>query len=385
MRRRSRGRPCRPMTSESQIPLEYAKRRDVVFFFGAGASVADGIPLQACILPKALSQSSVQDSQVGGEVIRFLERFFGLDNVPQHVPSLETVFTFLDYFINRDEHLDSEHSVSRLREIRECLIKIIHYVVSHQTMTDASTHRAFWELIGSSNRNVSMVSLNYDSALDEAFDFLYPTRAYIDYCIKLLNYDFEEQTGFNWWVNPREPVAYWGGDPVPIKILKLHGSVNWKFCRACRRVLLTPWSTQIDLEQGAFVADFGEDESLRAEHLCPIDGCRFETLILPPSHVKDLRNSVVSTIGGEIEQELRLAKKIVLIGYSLPDADVHIRAVLAKSLSRDAHVVVVNPDNGEAFRARYRHLAECVSFVDQSFESSLASGFIGDILEGDCA
>ena len=62
--------------------LEYAKRRDVVFFFGAGASVADGIPLQACILPKALSQSRVRDSQVGREVVRFLERFFGLDSTP---------------------------------------------------------------------------------------------------------------------------------------------------------------------------------------------------------------------------------------------------------------------------------------------------------------
>lgn len=368
------------MTNESRIHLEYAKRRDVVFFFGAGASVADGIPLQARILPTALSQSTVQDSQVGGEAIKFLARFFGLDNVPQHMPSLETIFAFLDYFINRDEHLDSEHSVSRLREIRECLIKIIHYVVSQHTITDASTHRAFWELIGSHNRNVSMVSLNYDSVLDEAFDVLYAERAYIDYCIKLLNYDFEEQMGFNWWVNPREPIAQWEGDPVPIKILKLHGSVNWKFCRACRRVLLTPWSTQIDLERGAFFADFGEDESLRAEYLCPIDGSRFETLILPPSHVKDLRNPVVYTIGGEIEQELRIAKKVVLIGYSLPDADVHIRAMLAKTLPRTAHVVVVNPDKSEAFRARYRHLSECVSFYDHSFERSLASGVLGDIL-----
>ncbi len=373
------------MTSDSQIHLAYAKERDVVFFLGAGASAADGIPLQERILPEALSQITIRESKVGGEVVSFLERFFGFDSVRQHVPSLETAFAFLDYFINRDEHLDRKHSVSRLREIRECLIRIIHYIVSRKTTFNAPTHRAFWELIGSVNRNVSLVSLNYDSVLDEEFSFLYPERAYIDYCIPLLNYDFEEQMGFNWWVNPREPVAYWGGDPVPIKILKLHGSVNWKFCRACRRILLTPWSTQIDLERGAFFADYGEDESRRAEYFCPTDGCRFETLILPPSHVKDLRNPVVSTIGAEIEQELRIAKKVVLIGYSLPEADVHIQAVLAKSLSRDTHVVVVNPDNADAFRARYRHLARCVSFIDHTFESSLASGVLGDLLEGDRA
>ena len=149
--------------------LEYAKRRDVVFFFGAGASVADGIPLQACILPKALSQSRVRDSQVGREVVRFLERVFGLDSTPYQMPSLETLFAFLDYFISRNEHLDSEHSGNRLREIQECLVKIIHYAIGQRGTRDAAAHRVFWEAVGSSNRNVSMVSLNYDSVLDEAF------------------------------------------------------------------------------------------------------------------------------------------------------------------------------------------------------------------------
>ena len=364
-----------------KIHLEYAKKRDVVFFFGAGASVADGIPLQGCILPKALSQSRVRDSQVGREVLRFLERFFGLDGKPNKMPSLETVFAFLDYFISRNEHLDSEHSVSRLREFQECLVKIIHFVIGQRGETNASTHRVFWEVVGSRNRNVSIVSLNYDSVLDEAFDFLYAKHAYIDYCINLLNYDFEEDMGFNWWIDPRDPVTHWGGNPVPIKLLKLHGSVNWKFCRACRRVLLTPWSTEIDLEQGAFFSDFGENDDVKAEYLCPVDGCRFETLILPPAYVKDLRNPIVSTIGSEIEQELRITKKIVVVGYSLPDADVHLRALFAKSLSRDTHVVVVNPDNHDAFQSRYRYLAENVSFLDQTFESFVKSDSLRDLLE----
>ena len=370
------------MTRESQkIHLEYAKKREVVFFFGAGASAADGIPLQRCILPKALAQRGIRDSPVGRVVLRFLERFFGLNSKPYQIPSLETVFDFLDYFISRNEHLDSEHSVSRLREIQECLVKIIHYVIGQRETTNASTHRVFWEAVGSRNRNVSIVSLNYDSVLDEEFDFLYAKHAYIDYCINLLNYDFEGDMGFNWWINPRKPVTHWGGNPVPIKLLKLHGSLNWKFCRACRRVLLTPWSTEIDLEQGAFFSDFGEDDDLQAEYLCPVDGCRFKTLILPPAYVKDLRNPIVSTIGTEIEQELRITKKIVFVGYSLPDADVHIRAIFAKSLSRDTHVFVVNPDNHDEFQSRYRYLAENVSFIDQSFESFVRSDTLRDILE----
>ena len=364
-----------------QIHLKYAEKRDVVFFFGAGASVADGVPLQACLLPKALSQSRVRESHVGREVIKFLERFFGLDSARYQMPSLETVFAFLHYFISRHEHIDSEHSVSRLREIQECLVNVIHYVIGQRGTNDASTHRAFWKVVGSRNRNVSMVSLNYDSALDEAFDCLYPNHAYIDYCIKLLNYDFAKDMGFDWWDDPSQPVTSWEGNPVPIKILKLHGSVNWKFCRSCRRVLLTPWSTEIDLEQGTFFSHFRGDDGLTAEYRCPVDGCRFETLILPPSYVKDLRNPVVSMIGSEIEQELRIAKKVVFVGYSLPDADVHVRALFAKSLSRDTQIVVVNPDTHDAFQARYGYLAERVSFLNQTFDSFVLSESLGEILK----
>ena len=369
------------MKNPQQIHLKYAEKRDVVFFFGAGASVADGVPLQACLLPKALSQNRVRESRVGREVIRFLERFFGLSGAPYQIPSLETVFAFLHYFISRNEHIDSKHSVSRLREIQECLVNVIHYVIDQKGTNDTSMHRAFWKTVGSRNRNVSMVSLNYDSALDEAFDCLYPNHAYIDYCIKLLNYDFAEDMGFDWWVDPSQPVTNWGGNPVPIKVLKLHGSVNWKFCRSCRRVLLTPWNTKIDLEQGTFFAIFGGDDGLKAEYRCPVDGCRFETLILPPSFVKDLGNPVVSTIGSEIEQELRITRKVVFVGYSLPDADIHVRALFAKSLSRDTQIIVVNPDTHDAFQARYRNLAGSVTFLDQTFESLVLSDSLGDILK----
>ena len=97
--------------------------------------------------------------------------------------------------------------------------------------------------------------------------------------------------------------------------------------------------------------------------------------------MKDLRNPVVSTIGSEIEQELRIAKKVVFVGYSLPDADVHVRALFAKSLSRDTQIVVVNPDTDDAFQARYRYLAESVSFFDQTFDSFVLSESLGDILK----
>lgn len=362
-----------------QIHLKYAEKRDVVFFFGAGASVAAGIPLQEDILREALSQSRVRDSLAGRELIRFLQRFFALNRRLYPMPSLEDVFAFLDYFINRNEHLDSVYSVSQLRKIQECFVRIIHYTIGQRRTNNASTHRAFWEVVGVTNRNVSIVSLNYDSVLEAEFG-LYPEQAYIDYCINLLNYDYEEIPAFYWWINPREPVPRFGEEnPVPIKILKLHGSLDWKFCRACRRVLLTPWSTEIDLEQGAFFSPPGDD-ILPSELLCPVDGCRFETLILPPSYVKDLRNPVVSTIGSEIEQEIRIAKKVVLIGYSLPDADIHLRALFAKSLSRDTQVVVVNPDNCDALQARYACLAVGVSFLNQTFESFVSSGSLGYML-----
>ena len=364
---------------QRDFPLRYASSRSAVFILGAGASASAGLPMQVDLLPKALQKPEITGSAVGSEIVGFLERFFTFSQrTPEQMPSLETIFAFLDYFISRDEHLSSEFTVERLRHLQDCLVRVIHAIIGERRGIKESAHRRFWENVGRLNRNVTIISLNYDSVIEEAFDCIYARQAYIDYCLNLLNYDFAHEMGFNWWVNPREPVRTWDeGVPTPIKILKLHGSLNWKYCRACRRVLLTPWDTEIEVDTGAFFDNYVSMEEAPMEYLCPIDGCRFEALIIPPAYVKDLRHPVVTTVVSEAEHELRVAEKVVFVDYSFPDADVHVRALLGKCLPEGVEVMVVNPDTSDALKSRYAHMSRSVVFVEKTFDQFVDSGLTG--------
>ena len=62
----------------------------------------------------------------------------------------------------------------------------------------------------------------------------------------------------------------------------------------------------------------------------PMDGTKFQTLILPPSYIKTLNNPVISQLFSEASREIRATRRIVFIGYSLSDGDVHIKALFKK-------------------------------------------------------
>ncbi len=307
-----------------------------------------------------------------------MDRWFPLHpNEPVH-PSLEEVFGFVDVIVRYREDLALHYSAGELDEIRDAMIKCIHYAVHSARREQPDNYRRFWTTVADQNRNVSVITLNYDSALEEAFDPLYPGRALIDYSIPFINYD--NPTGidaFNWWVNPREPLPRGAENTVPIKVLKLHGSLNWKYCRACRGVLLTPWDSAIDLETGRFLRTEGgscDSPAIRTfENRCPHCDTSFETLILPPTHAKDLVHPVVSQIINEAIREVRSARRVIFVGYSFPEADVHIRALFARSL-RTRDVVVVDPGLSIASRARYYALSPDVRFVCDDFAAFVASG-----------
>ena len=76
-----------------------------------------------------------------------------------------------------------------------------------------------------------------------------------------------------------------------------------------------------------------------------------------------------------------MQRRSYLLGTHCQDADVHVRALFAKSLSRDTQIVVVNPDTHDAFQARYGYLAERVSFLNQTFDSFVLSESLGEILK----
>ncbi|KPJ79104.1 MAG: hypothetical protein AMJ54_00085 [Deltaproteobacteria bacterium SG8_13] len=366
--------PNQPSQSSEKY-LRYAPVRDVLFVLGAGSSHPDGVPLQHDILPIIISEqvAEISSSAIGQQVREFIFDNFSVDPDAGHLPKLEAIFGFLDYFIQQNESLSSKYSYETIREIKENFIKIIHYIVNLRTDKRSKTYHLFWDAVARYNRNISIITLNYDTLLEQAFDFLFRKYGYIDYSIHLMNYEkLIELMDFNFWVNPREPISVQPGeDPVPIKIIKLHGSLNWKYCNCCNHTLLTPWDRKIDLNRGKLIGHTFPDEK-QYDYYCPIDRTEFQTLIMPPSYIKSLNNPIVTQLLGEASREIRMCRKIVFIGYSLSDTDVHIKALFKKHLKENTRIVVVNPKRSANLRQQYHALSNNVEFIHCSFEDLVA-------------
>lgn len=338
---------------------------------GAGASHPDGVPLQKHILPMILKEDyeELNETYLGNTVIKFINDNFAFNSDKGEYPTLEAIFGFIDYFIIQNESLNSTYTHNKIVEIKEYLIKLIHYVVNLHTQKNSIYYQKFWKTIQAHNNNISIITLNYDTLLEHAFGFLFKKFGFIDYCIHLMNYDkIDELRNFNFWTNPKEPVIVDGAyNPVPIKIIKLHGSLNWKYCNCCNQTLLTPWDRTIDLHKGKFLG-FTYPENEEYEYVCPLDGTEFQTLIMPPSYLKSLNQPVITQLFSEAAREIRDAKKIVFVGYSLSDADVHIKALFRKQLRPEQEIIVVNNKTAEILKNKYYALSKNINYVQSSFE-----------------
>jgi NAD-dependent SIR2 family protein deacetylase len=352
--------------------LEYAPRRDIVFVLGAGASHPDGVPLQQDILPMIVAGEvdDIAQSTIGRQVTKFIRDNFYIDTTAHVYPPLEAVFGFLDYFIQRNESLSAIYNNAVIRQLKENLIKAIHTIVNLRSDRFSHVYDRFWQAVRRHNRNVSIITLNYDTLLEQAFDSLFRKQGYIDYCIHLMNYEkLPQLKPFNFWINPREPIPIaTGEDPVPFKIIKIHGSLNWKYCNCCNQVLLTPWDRIIDLNRGKLIGHT-YPEARPYDYDCPLDGTDFQTLIMPPSYIKALTHPVISLLLGEASIEIRSTRKIVFIGYSLSDADVHVKALFRKNLPGDTPLVVVNTKPAGELLQQYFALSCHVRYECTSFEA----------------
>ncbi len=353
---------------ESNIKyLKYPSVRDVLFVFGAGTSHPDGVPLQRHILPMILNDKEIANSEIGKIVIQFVNDNFVYDAETNEYPHLETLFLFLDYFIKQNESLSKTYSNAVIHEIKEYLIKLIYYIVNKRTTKKSSYYHKFWNAVQKHNTNISVITLNYDTLLEQAFEHLYEKVGYIDYSFHLMNYEkSEELEFFNYWINPRQPIET-SYNPVPFKIIKLHGSLNWKYCNCCNQTLLTPWDRAIDLNKGQFTW-YSKKHNESFEYLCPLDGTSFETLILTPSFTQNLNRQVFTQLMSEAGREIRSAKKIVFVGYSFSNADVHVRALFKKHLQEDTEVVVINPRITKSLELKYKSITPNAKLIHSSFE-----------------
>jgi hypothetical protein len=333
-----------------------------VFVLGAGFSYGANVPLQAQLLSRLRSLSVVDIpaepfgvfADATSRALPFLKRAF-----PSFEPSLEDVFTLLDQAISRREHcagLDWDELDEVRDGLKTAILVTLHAAQVKATDEDLSFYRGLaahllFEGWGRSGESVSVVSLNWDTLLEDSIHWCLTQEGLhgrVD-----VNYGCDSQPlGASQHVPSFEQGS---GGFFGIRVLKPHGSVNWLVCPACGRLftgLGSPpeeWA-QYCLPQGC--------PSCRDRTL-GVDSPILRPLYVTPTFLKSFDSLHLQNVWHRTFLELAEAESVVFVGYSFPEADYHLRTLFRRAIRAEARVTSVLVPSDAPTRAtprRLRHL-----------------------------
>ncbi|MBR1069142.1 hypothetical protein [Bradyrhizobium liaoningense] len=293
-----------------------------VIFLGAGATKACKGLLTNEILHAILGAPDPSPSWA--LLSDFLEKLFHVNkqSPPDQFPGLPLVMSLLDTALDRRQAFHPEWDAQRVAELRQA-VELGMFDLLEEKLQKAPTNN-HWELLKIVYPPPSepcVISTNYDLIVDTSMMFLSEQRA-PEGCLP--DYRIQIRTPF-----------YSAGRRFGT-LLKLHGSLNWLYCRTCQRIEIGGSESRLYLK--VLQRLVGPTPSLEQSYTpdgnpCPSCQTRLRPLLIAPTHLKDYRNPHLGQVWYEAERVLREADRAVFIGYSLPDDDVEVVYLVKRGLA----------------------------------------------------
>jgi hypothetical protein len=203
----------------------------------------------------------------------------------------------------------------------------------------------------------TMIAFNWD-LLQEVILWVAAKWSYLD------GYGFES------------PTAPSGSERSPVRILKLHGSVNW-----------VQENEEDEAPQIAFIDEFFPDRFPRTQYypsIAPVrDASKAHQLdwgrkLILPTYLKDIpKNRILLHVWRLAQDALRTATEVWVIGYSLNPADQSARLLFGTELARNTGPSTVTVINGPAGLGEWDQLLQSAHkrahSVPERFEDWLAN------------
>jgi len=303
------------------MPKENSK--SVVFILGAGCSQEDRVPLIHDFFEVSYK---VMKNLYGNKKEKFQKIFNYRDKVlPES--NIEELFSYLD--LERYLFLKKGKTLDDLNTTRKDLIYLIAKTVEQNIIDIRSeNYNNFLKNHLVHLKNPVIITFNWELLIDNViFDKI--NRGNSTKISNIYGVVFKrlDENGVHKNLNKSR-----------YKLLKLHGSLNWLHCRDCEDI------------KRFFVS--GKESVLRIleghPKQCPEDGRYLDPIIVPPSFQKIESKSGFSYLNDiwlEAKKTIINADKIVVIGYSFPEDDVHFKhffrgALVANYESRNQRVKI---------------------------------------------
>lgn len=152
-----------------------------------------------------------------------------------------------------------------------------------------------------------------------------------------------------------------GENARQMRLLKLHGSVNWLICRGC--------DAAGSRRERVSVLDRPYVPLVRKK--CPSCRQRYgELALVPPIYGKSGEAGYLVDVWKKARAELREATRLIIIGYSLPASDLEARSLL-RELSQDRGIptlLVAGPAAAANYQDVVPNLIDSRLFAEEFFE-----------------
>jgi hypothetical protein len=295
-----------------------------VIFLGAGATKACGGPMTNEILPSIVADRQTDDPAGRLSKLRqFLKDQFHVSPLsPQEAyPGLPLLMSLIDTALDRRQQFHPAWDANSIHEVREA-IEFGIFDVLEEKLSKAPTNN-HWEIL---NRvfpppaQPCVISTNYDLIVDTAMMFLSELRLSDG---GLPAYHCAISTDFY-----RSEASRFG------TLLKLHGSLNWLYCKTCNRLEIGASESRKYLKVlGRLIGPSLEQFFRTGSGDCPTCRSKLRPLLIAPTHLKDYRNPHLAQVWYEAERVLREASRVIFVGYSLPEDDVEVIYLLKRGLA----------------------------------------------------
>jgi hypothetical protein len=308
-----------------------------VYILGAGFSIGAGAPSQEGLVKRIfqISAESPHEFKVGSveEFKSFLTDTLQIpDEIHDSVP-LEDIFTPLDKCVNDNisfRNLNAERSAEFRALIYYLVGKTLEIVLrnSEKNYIDKFASELVSKCSHRANHrykdidSVSVISTNWDILLDTSLqriiDDNHYKKAVIDYCCHISSNGLADDR-----VKPGLEILGLGG--FNVKLLKLHGSLNWLQCPRCLRVY-------VDVDNKISISQYVERSTCRHcdRNFGKMDSHILVSNLIMPTFLKNLLNPQYKLIWQNAGIELAEAEELIFIGYSLPQADFEFRQLLSR-------------------------------------------------------
>jgi NAD-dependent SIR2 family protein deacetylase len=302
--------------------------------------------------------------------------------------SLEDIFTIIDKAILTGENVHN-YKTEDLYRLRENLVLCVLRVFSETSLQHSFDNQAYQtfadhliqlRLKVPEEDSLAVITLNWDSILDaylsRTIKTLGETKARIDYCI----YDYDYECCYT------DPPKEWcpstqlkNSGFANIKLLKLHGALNWLTCVNCHRLFYS-YEENIGIRQffqNPNKAKCSYCESCYSTSMVEKPQIGLKCQLGTPTMLKNLDDVNLRNIWKCAFVELSEANKVVFIGYSFPQADYEFRYLLKRALNPQAKVEIVLVPNDDPDYYHEIHNQTIIKRIHESLPTNRYNGFFG--------